>query len=226
MKITALTRTQDAKIEKQAQTTRVIHEPEDIASYVDAIKLAAREDNLSKEALVKISRLPARSYILKKMSPTELSILFENVSDLWKIITGEKLPVQEGIDSPKEAKDVDGNFWLLPGGVMIKGFNHFSTAVRHKNMLCNLLDINPFIFEEKMHRNPSELVRMIIYHGGIRMNIDREASKVIAQTNEESWPTLLSKFQKMYHKHKVARVLDPAAPYKGWKSGVPIIVNG
>ena len=218
MKITSL--------KKQAQNFTV-HEPEDLAAYADAIRLhqATNAGNFDTGILTKISRLPARSYILKQMSPVELSILYENIADLWKTVTGEKLPVQAGEGAPRSATDVDGNFWLLPGGVMVNGFNHFAAAVRHKNMLCNLLDINPFIFEEKMHRNPSELIKMVIQHGGIRMNIDRQASKVVAQTNEESWPTLLQKFQKMYQKHKIARVLDPTRPYKGWNSGVPIIVN-
>ena len=214
-------------LNKQAQIKHV-HDPEDLASYADAIRLhkASLDNNLSKEDIVKVDRIPARSYILKHMSPTELSILFENLSDLWKTITGENLPTNEGTSAPQEAKDVDGNFWLLPGGVMVKGFNHFATAVRHKNMLCNLLDINPFIFEEKIHREPKELIKLIIQHGGIRLNINKESSRVIAQSNEESWPTLLRKFQKMYHKHKVARVLDPTVEYKGWESGIPIIVNG
>jgi len=210
-------------MQRQA-ANNIAHEPEELAAYVDAIRLHS-SDGADQETVTKIGRLPARQYILRQMSPTELSILFENVMDIWKTITGETLPQNPGTSAPQSAKDVDGSFWMLPGGVMLKGFNHFSTAIRHKNMLCNLLDINPFIFEEKMHRNPSELIRMIIQHGGIRLHIDRAASRVIAQTNEESWPTVLQKFQKMYHKHKVARVLDPTRPYKGWKSGVPIIVN-
>ena len=235
MKIVPL-QVQAVKMEKQAQQSQLapqtpqtfkIHNPEDMISYVDAIILhrARQESELDKATLAKIGRLPSRKYILGHLSPTELIILFENVQDIWKTITGENIPNEEPERSPRSAQDVDGAFWLLPGGVTISGFNHFSAAKRHKNLLCNLLDINPFIFEKKMHLNPSELIRMIIHHGGVRMHIDRENSRVIAQTNENSWPTTMLKLQKMYHKHKIARILDLSRPYKGWKSGIPILVN-
>jgi hypothetical protein len=93
-------------------------------------------------------------------------------------------------------------------------------------MICSLLDINPIVFEQMLSRqNTSDVIALIVTRGGIRTLIDRQKSEVIMQTNEESWPWVKEKLEKMYHKNKIAKVIDLSVPYTGWESGVTIRIN-
>jgi len=149
------------------------HSPEVLASFVDTILLhrAGQGEHFPKELYQQIDRLPSRFYILRRMSSAEHGVLFENIQDIWKKVTGTALPDDHEVKPAPSAVDLDGNFWMIPGGMLLKGFNHYATAKRHKALLCSLLDINPYIFEQKLHSDPKGLIRLIINQGGVRLNI-------------------------------------------------------
>ena len=204
--------------------------PEEIIALIDSLRIYRQDHTdgirtISKELVQRIDLLPSHYQVNRRMGNTELTLLRESLADLWKKVVGKDLPKDETIHAPQSAKDLDGNFWMIPGGMMLKGINHYSAAKNHKNLLCSILNINPWIFEKKLYGNPHEFIKFIIQNGGVRVNINRADSEIICQSNEASWATVVDKLRRMYHKKKVSKVIDPKRPYLGWVSGVPIIVG-
>jgi hypothetical protein len=198
-----------------------------LASLIGSLQIyrADRGESISPRLRSQIDRLPSRLYVLRKMPQDELPLLEKGLRALWKQAVGKDWP-QEKAWSGEHLPHLDGDFWLLPGEILIGGFNHFSAAKQNKQMVCALLGINPFLFEQKLHaQDPLETVRLVLEHGGIRFFVDSRKSAVICQCNEESFPMAQRKMRRLVHRRKVVKVLDPTAPYRGWKSGVPIHVE-
>ena len=198
--------------------------PEYLASLVDAIRLHADDHTLTADLKRQIDQLPSRHNALHDMSTIEIELVLKVVKEVWKKVTGEDLP-EDRETPPQSAKDLDGNFWLLPGGILVRGYNHFTAAKKHKGMFCGLLRINPWVFEHRMASSPDTLIGMLIEYGAIRANIDREKSRALFQCTSQSWPTARDKVFKMFHKHRIVKVIDVSKPYHGWKSGIPLILN-
>jgi hypothetical protein len=57
------------------------------------------------------------------------------------------------------------------------------------------------------------------------MNVDKDHSIVICQTNEDSFPWVRNKLMKMYHQTKVVKIIDLKSKYEGWKSGINMVIN-
>jgi len=199
--------------------------PEVISSLVESIKIhqVDHPDLFDKSDLKLVSGLPSRNFIMNEMSSHQMDILFRSVRHLWKRITGKDPNLS---NDNKDATLLDGVYWLLPGGIIISGFNHFQTAKENKLLICSLLDINPLVFERMLASgNIHEVIGLIISRGGVRVLVDRSEHSVIMQTSEASWPWVKAKLEKMYHKHKKAKVVDLSKPYNGWTSGVTIDVK-
>jgi hypothetical protein len=202
--------------------------PDILASYIESLCLhrGQHRDSMSKEILRLIDNLPPRSYVINKMDHIERDLLMQTVGHIWKKITGNSIRSVDTKMATTDSGRLDGTYWMVPGGILVRGFNHFSAAKNHRDLLCSMLDINGFVFEAKvLEKDPHGLINLILSHGGIRVAVDRSKSAVYMQTTEGSWPWARDKLRKMYHKHKVARVIDRREPYKGWKSGVPVIVK-
>lgn len=197
-----------------------------LATFADSIRLSRHDngDGMDKEMLRLIDNLPSRQAILTTMDDAELSLLQRSVGYIWRKLTGKSIQTMDMSANPS-SKTLDGCYWMLPGGVMLHGLNHFSTAKDHRDIICSILGINPFIFEHKLSSDPEGLVGLVVSHGGVRVLADRNKSSVYMQVNEKSWPWARDKAQRMYHKNKVIKILDLSQPYLGWESGVSVIIK-
>ncbi len=202
-------------------------DPDQLAALAESLVLHVAElgQDVSKDVSKAVGSLPSRYYITRKMSKTEIGWLRDKIRQLWKTLTGKDISDFVTNPAPKSAREYEGNFWLLPGGIQIHAFNHFTAAKKHKGVICSLLDINGFVFERKLSEPPANLIAYLIEKGAARVNIDRDKSQVIAQCSEGAWPWVREKLRRMVHKKKVARVLDPTKKYEGWKSGIPIRIK-
>jgi hypothetical protein len=198
---------------------------EALVAMVDSIRIFSEDngDLLSDSENKLVENMPSKNYILYKMNDAERDVLYRSVRHIWQKITG-KDPEFESTN--QDAVNLDGVYWMLPGGVIISGFNHFQTAKENKLLICSLLNINTMVFEKLLASgNPNEIISLILARGGVRTLINREKSEVVMQTNESSWPWVKQKLEKMYHKNKTAKVVDLSRPYQGWQSGVTIKIK-
>jgi len=157
------------------------------------------------------------------MDDSQRDVLYRSVRHIWKGMTGNE---PEFASEHSDSKDLDGSYWMMPGGVLITGFNHFQAAKENRILVCSILNINPLVFEKLLASGDTgEVINLIIARGGVRTLISREKSEVVMQTSEASWPWVKDKLEKMYHKNKIAKVLDLSKPYDGWTSGVTIRVS-
>lgn len=200
---------------------------EDLVHLINSILLYYNDhkDEINKELKKSIESLPSEYMIENKLSDVELHMLYKIIRDIWKKITSQDLDDVELEQNEDDKRLLSGNYWMLPGGIMIGGYNHFSIAKKHKGMFCSILGLNGWIFEKFIVSDPDKLIFYIISNGGIRMNVDKDNSIVICQTNEQSFPQVRNKFMKMYHQTKVAKIIDLKIPYEGWKSGINMCIN-
>jgi len=199
--------------------------PEVMASLIESIKIhyVDHKDMFDKSDSKLVENLPSRNFVINEMDEPKMDLLFRSVRHLWKRMTGKEPDMS--IDN-QDAKFLDGVYWLLPGEVIVSGFNHFQTAKENKMLLCSLLDINPLVFERLLvSGDVHEVIGLIISRGGVRVLVDRGEHSVVMQTSEASWPWVKSKLEKMYHKIKKAKIVDLSKPYNGWTSGVTIDVK-
>ena len=216
------------KIRKYSQNSDEVS-ADVLSSYVETLSLFRGEygSTVTKDISKMIDNLPPRSFINSSMDSVERQLLFQTVGHIWKTLTGASIKETMGgrVNFSRD-KNLDGNYWMMPGGILVGGFNHFAAAKNHRNLLCSILGINQFVFEAKaLEKSPEELIRLVLTHGGIRVKIDRGNNQVFMQTSERSWPWAREKARRMYHKKKMVKVLDARQPYKGWKSGVPVLVK-
>jgi hypothetical protein len=222
MQITNITKTAQTKT---AQAKGI--DKDELIMIVDAIRLYLMQnrDDIPKKLQEQIKNLPSKQFIKDRFSVCETELLYDTAREMWKKLCGQDLKKVDFDDVKKDIEILDGNYWMLPGEFLLSGFNHFSIAKKHKGMFCSLLGINSLIFERLVCEQPMKLIEHIIDHGGIRVNIDKSKNRVICQTNEASWPWTRNKLIKMYHEHKVAKVIDSSTPYRGWKSGINIVIK-
>jgi len=197
-----------------------------LATFADSLRLYRHDngDSLDKETLRLIDNLPSRQAILTTMDDVELSLLQRAVGHIWRKVTGKSIQTMDLSANPS-SRMLEGCYWMLPGGVMLHGLNHFSAAKDHRDIICSILGINPFVFEHKLASDPEGLVGLVVSSGGVRVLVDKTKSSVYMQVNEKSWPWARDKAQRMYHKNKVVKILDLSQPYLGWESGVPVIIR-
>jgi hypothetical protein len=201
---------------------------DELAGYVSIIKLFRKEHpyELNSELRNVVDNLPSKHMLMNEMNSHDLKFLFKTVSFLWKKITGGRLSEQERVVYNDEmAKTLDGCYWLLPEEILVAGFNHYDAAKKHKGIICSLLNINPILFEKSLASTPEEVIKTMMKNHATRVIIDRDKSTVYMQCSEKGWPLARTKIKKMYHKHKILRVLDKSKEYSGWGSGVPLIMH-
>ena len=202
--------------------------PDILSSYIETLFLhrGRYHDALDKDVVRLIDNLPPRSYVTSRMDGIERELLMQTVGHIWRKVTGSSIREVDTRVATTDSGRLDGTYWMVPGGILVRGFNHFSAAKNHRGLLCGILGINGFVFEAKaLEKDPHGLINLVLSHGGIRVAVDRGKSAVYMQTTEGSWPWARDKLRRMWHKHKVARVIDRREPYRGWKSGVPVIVK-
>ena len=201
---------------------------DELAACVEALSLYASDhsDRMPSDIKKMLNNLPSRYQITREYNEIQISLLHDTVGYLWRKVTGTKLPDRQGIADTTDAAELDGCYWLLPGGVMVSGLNHYSAAKDHKGMICSLLDINPFVFEHAtQNRDPNVVIGLIVTNGGVRMLVKRSDNKVYMQTSQDSWVWAKDKVKRMWHGKRVVKILDPKARYKGWSSGIPVTIG-
>ena len=199
--------------------------PEALAAMVDAIRVffADHGDAFGKSEARLVESLPSRNRILHDMDDAQRDVLYRSVKHLWKGMSGSE-PEFESQNT--DAADLDGAYWMMPGGVLLMGFNHFQAAKDNRILVCSLLNINPLVFEQLLASGSvDEIVGLVLARGGVRVLIDRGKSEVVMQTGEESWPWVKDKLERMWHKNKIAKIVDLSQPYEGWKSGIVVRVK-
>jgi len=198
---------------------------QELAAFVDSIHMFSKEQDIDKDIANMIANLPSTRSITMEMDQVQLRLLRETVGHIWRKLSGNKLTDVKVEQQSTDMGQLDGNYWFLPGEVLLHGFNHFSIAKNHRDLICRLLDINPFVFEHNLQSNPDRLIWLVLSHGGVRTIVDRGKSAIYMQTIESSWPWVRDKLKKMYHKKRLVKVLDPNIPYEGWSSGVSVVVK-
>jgi len=199
--------------------------PDAIAAMVDSIRVfdVDNENAFNKSEKKLVQSLPSKTFILFKMGQPELDLLYRSVKHLWNGMTGGDPEFKSEND---EDAHLDGAYWMLPGGVLLSGFNHFQTAKSNKLLICSMLNINPLIFEKILASGDrNDIISLVLARGGVRTLISRKNSEVVMQTNESSWPWVKNKLERMYHKNKIAKILDLSKHYDGWTSGILIRIS-
>lgn len=199
--------------------------PEALAAMIDSIKIFTEDHDQSLSPSEKkiVDNFPSKRRVLDDMDDAQRNILYRSVRHIWKTMTGRE-PEFESVN--KDAAHLNGAYWMMPGGILLSGFNHFQIAKENKFLVCSLLNINPLVFEKMLATGDTgDVIMLILARGGVRTLINRDKQEVVMQTNEESWPWAKEKLEKMYHLDKVVKIIDLSQPYEGWKSGVTIRFN-
>jgi len=200
---------------------------EDLVHLINSILVYYNDnkDTIDKELKKSIESLPSEYIIQNKMFEREAMLLYKIIRDIWKKITGQDLN-DVRLEQNEDNKEIlSGNYWMLPGAIMLGGYNHFSIIKKHKGMFCSVLGINPWIVEKLIASDPNKLIFYILSNGGIRINVDKDNSTIMCQTNESSFPWVRNKLIKMYYQTKIAKIIDLNASYKGWESGINMVIN-
>ena len=209
------------KIAKDKNIADRLPNGEALALQVKVLQMHLKDNPKLNETFAElIKELPSPRQIRQDFSQKECEILYETVEYLWKNIAGEKLvPEKELYKAPES---LQGNYWLLPRGLLLHGLNHYSIAKQNSNLVCSLLGIGPWAFQEHLCSKPNNLVWLIMNHGGVRLFITKD-KRLYAQMSSEGYAKIgRSKIRKLDFKLKVVKLIDLKAPYNGWKSGITI----
>ena len=192
-----------------------------LAAYVESLKMYERDNPQFDEEFSRlISTLPSPTKILKDFSIQECIVLFETVNYLWKKVVGKDIISENKLYDKPET--LQGSYWMLSNGILLKGLNHYSIIKQNTNMFSTLLKLNGFALQEYLGSNPEEVIRYILENGGVRMfvNVDKEAFFQMSEQTYAEWGR--NKVKKFEFKPKTIKVIDFKVPYRGWKSGVAI----
>lgn len=198
-----------------------IPKPEELAAYVEAMRIYLKNGKIKEPVIAKlIERLPYPDKILRDFSEEECKIVFESIAFAWKKITKQNLIEETKI--VHAPKGLEGNYWMVTGGVILEGPNHFTIIKQNLNLFSSLLNISPFVMHEKMASPPDELIKTVLMHGGMRVfiNKDRKGYFQMADDTYSKWGN--KKIRKLDLHSKTVKVIDRTSPYKGWDSGILI----
>jgi hypothetical protein len=196
---------------------------EQMALYVLTLKQYLIDNpTISNEWKDLIKKLPAPRQVRQDFSIQELKLLYETVEYLWKLIT--KSPIIGEEEIIKSPESLSGNYWLLNKGILLQGINHFSIAKQNSQLICSLLNIGGMAFQEYLSSPPHNLIYFLIKNGGVRLFITRDR-RMYCQMSPETYAKFgRDKIRKLDFKKKVVKLIDLRAEYKGWGSGICVIL--
>ena len=202
--------------------------PDVLALYIQSLKLSNKERKIKNpseeesEISKLINTLPSPAKIKKDFSNAECAVIFETIAYLWREITGKN--IREDAKLKKAEERLMGNFWLINKGVIIGGVNHFSIIKQNSNLIGSLLDINQMVLQQYLSLQPNKLILLVIKSGGIRLFCNKN-KKLFAQMSEDTYAQWgRNKIQKYDFKDKLVKIIDLNSPYKGWSSGISIVL--
>ena len=209
-------------MEKTIKTAeKKIPSADELAAYVEALKLFVKQEKVKDPTLVKlIGNLPYPAAINNSFSEQECRLAFESIAYAWKKITKQDLLSEVKIERPVHG--LEGNYWMLTGGIILEGPNHFTTVKQNLNLFCTLLNISAFVLHEKLASPPDELIKTIIHHGGMRVFINKNQVGFFQMSDKTYSKWGRQKVKGLDLKKKTVKVIDRKSPYKGWKSGILI----
>jgi len=212
-------------MQKESQNVKEKDYPSvnDIASYVESINLYLAEGQIQDEEIKKlISNLPSPQNIRKRLSEEEVRILFQTVGYIWKKITGHDIIEDSKIEAKPDI--LCGNYWMIQKGILLNGTNHFSIIKQNIDLFRSLLGINAFVIHEKIGSEPNALIKLILDHGGMRLFISKDKRFYAQMTDETYGKWGRDKIKKYDFPKRIVKILDKTSPYKGWKSGITVIL--
>jgi hypothetical protein len=212
-------------MQKESQNVKEKDYPsvDDIASYVESIKLYLAEGQIQDEEIKKlITSLPSPQNIRKRLSEEEVRILFQTVGYVWKKITGHDIIEDSKIEAKPDI--LCGNYWMIQKGVLLNGTNHFSIIKQNIDLFRSLLGINAFVIHEKIGSEPNALIKLILDHGGMRIFVSKDKRFYAQMTDETYGKWGRNKIKKYDFPKRIVKILDKTSPYKGWKSGIVVIL--
>ena len=156
---------------------------EDIAAYVESLKLYLKRGQVQDPALAdQIYKLPSPTRILKTFSIEEIRVLTEAVGYLWKHVAHNDIIEESKIKRAPET--LMGNYWMLTKGVLLEGPNHYTIIKQNLNLFVGLLDINAFAMHDRMASNPNDVIKLVLDNGGIRIFINSNKDIYFQLTDE------------------------------------------
>lgn len=197
---------------------------EDIAAYAESLKLCLEDGSIKDEELKKlVKNLPSPVNISKRLSLEEVKILFQTIGYVWKKLTGRSLIEDSKVEAKKET--LCGNYWIIKKGIILEGTNHYSIIKQNLELFRSLLGISGFAMHEKLSLEPNAIIKLVLDHGGVRLFVseDRRMYCQMTDTTYSEWAK--NKIRKYDFNKKIVKVMDRSVPYKGWRSGLTVILH-
>lgn len=193
---------------------------EDIAAYVESLKLHAKRGEISSNVKKVIEAMPSVKRVSSELSDNEGEVLFESIRWAWKEITGED--IVEKMGDHEGGNEISGNYWMLNNGVLLHGENHYTIIKKHLNLFSHLLNISGFTLHKKLASNPQDLIRLAIANGAVRIfaSPDKRAYFQLSPDTYSKWGG--NKIRKLDFANKTVRIVGRKTQYNGWKSGVTV----
>lgn len=197
-----------------------IPKPDDIAAYVESLKLYLHRNQVKDESLMEqIENLPSPNRVLK-LSIEEIRVLTETVGYLWKKIANSDIIEESKMKRAPET--LMGNYLIISKGIILSGQNHYTIIKQNINLIQTLLNINPFAMHDKLSGNPRGIIKLVLDYGAIRVYVSKtkEAYFQLSDKTYSEWGK--NKIRKYEFNKKVIRIIDSRQPYSGWKTGISI----
>ena len=196
----------------------------DIAAYVEALKLCLSKNQIKDPDIAEhVKKLPSPTHILKRLSIEEIRILTESVGYLWKKVTNNNIIEESKIQRAPET--LQGNYWMLTKGVILEGPNHYTIIKRNMNLFIELLDINAFAMHDRLASNPNDVIKLVLDHGAMRIFINDKGESYFQLTDDTYTEWGKNKIRKYEFKKKITKVIDKRQPFKGWRSGITVLLK-
>jgi hypothetical protein len=212
------------KIIKTAnKTDEKMPDGDSMALYVQTLKQYLRDNpDIPEEYIALISNLPAARKVRQDFSLQECKVLYQTLEYLWERITKQRIIPEKEIFTAPES--LSGNYWMLANGILLSGINHYTIAKHNSQMICSLLDIGGMTFQEYLGRKPNDLIKFIIKNGALRLFITKD-KRLYCQCSPETYAKWArNKIRKLDFKKKVVKVIDSRVDFKGWTTGIPILL--
>lgn len=210
----------EAKTNKMIKTAdKKIPSAEEIAAYVEALTLFLKKGKIKDRVIARlVKNLPYPDKIRMHLSEQECQIVFESVGFAWKEMTGQDLLEETKIEHAP--KGLEGNYWMMTGGVLLEGVNHWTIIKQNTLLFINLLGISAFVIHEKMASPPDELIKTVLDNGGMRIFINKKKKGYFQLSDKTYSKWGRNKIKGLDLRDKVVKVVDTTRPYKGWESGI------
>jgi hypothetical protein len=194
---------------------------DEVASYIETLNISLKNGDITNEEVVGVLHsLPSPEHVRRHLSDEEARILFESVRWVWKEVSGKD--ITETFNVVPATENLIGNYWMLKDGLLLHGVNHYGIIKRNLNLFSDLLGISSFLMHEKLSGKPSELIKLIIDNGGMRIFVttDRRAYFQMNDLVYTNWGR--KKVKGFDFPKKIVKVVDPVTRFSGWNSGITL----